>query len=227
MYLMNPPPAINAQRIGVRFSLKKIGKRDVVTVLNRPPLKGATPFRIISQECSRMTYFVIQRYQYDWFLYHWLHFILSYTWKYFWIDSNYTLTISIDVATDPPRIVPIPTSQSAMKNATRITAPDIGLFTKQVCQRKINVVGYDRACMLSSKRIIFCNICVEQSSDDMVLLTALKTDLRHILTWNRIFLFIGKNNSSKYIFFAIIWYLTITLQNNMHTCAIQRKNIFR
>ena len=65
MYLINPPPAINAQRIGVRFSLKKIGKSDVVTVLNRPPLKGATPFRIISQECSRMTYFKIQHYQYD------------------------------------------------------------------------------------------------------------------------------------------------------------------
>ena len=65
MYLINPPPAINAQRIGVRFSLKKIGKSDVVTVLNRPPLNGATPFRIISQECSRMTYFKIQHYQYD------------------------------------------------------------------------------------------------------------------------------------------------------------------
>ena len=57
MYLMNPPPAINAQRRGVRFSLKKIGKSEVVTVLNRPPLNGATPLRIMSQECSRMTYF--------------------------------------------------------------------------------------------------------------------------------------------------------------------------
>ena len=70
MYLINPPPAINAQRIGVRFSLKKIGKSDVVTVLNRPPLNGATPFRIISQECSRMNYFEIQCYQYDGFLYY-------------------------------------------------------------------------------------------------------------------------------------------------------------
>ena len=36
--------------------------------------------------------------------------------------------------------------------------------------------------MLSSKRIIFSNICAEQFSNDMALLTALKTDLRHILT---------------------------------------------
>ena len=50
--------------------------------------------------------------------------------------------------------------------------------------------------MLSSKRIIFCNICVEQFSDDLTWLEALKTDLRHILTRNLIFLFIGK----KYYF---------------------------
>ena len=83
MYLINPPPAINAQRIGVRFSLKKIGKSDVVTVLNRPPLNGATPFRIISQECSRMTYFKIQHYQSDEFLDYWLNCILSSTWNFF------------------------------------------------------------------------------------------------------------------------------------------------
>ena len=68
----------------------------------------------------------------------------------------YSLTISINVATDPPRIVPIPTSQSAMKNATRITAPDIGLFTKQVYERKIIVVKWcfrgmrEHACYLVS-----------------------------------------------------------------------------
>ena len=92
MYLINPPPAINAQRIGVRFSLKKIGKSDVVTVLNRPPLNGATPFRIISQECSRMNYFEIQCY---WI---WLMFVSLTSFdividlKIFWIDSNYILS---------------------------------------------------------------------------------------------------------------------------------------
>ena len=45
-------------------------------------------------------------------------------------------TISIIVATEPPKTVPIPTSQSAMKKAIRIRAPDIGLLTKQVYKYK-------------------------------------------------------------------------------------------
>ena len=40
------------------------------------------------------------------------------------------------VAIDPPKMVPTPTSQSAMKNAMRIMTPDIGLFTKQVYKSK-------------------------------------------------------------------------------------------
>ena len=49
-------------------------------------------------------------------------------------------TISIIVAIDPPKTVPIPTSQSAMKNAIRIRHPDIGLFTKQVYKNKIFIL---------------------------------------------------------------------------------------
>ena len=50
-YLINPPPATKAHRIGVRSSRKKTGNRDVVTVLKSAPLNGATPFLIMSQEC--------------------------------------------------------------------------------------------------------------------------------------------------------------------------------
>ena len=52
-YLIKPPPAIKAHIIGVRSSRKKTTNSDVVTVLNSAPLKGATPFRIMSQGCRR------------------------------------------------------------------------------------------------------------------------------------------------------------------------------
>ena len=55
-YLIKPPPAIKAHIIGVRSSRKKTTNSDVVTVLNSAPLKGATPFLIISQECKRRNY---------------------------------------------------------------------------------------------------------------------------------------------------------------------------
>ena len=55
-YLTKPPPAIKAHIIGVRSSRKKTTNRDVATVLNSAPLKGATPFLIISQECKRRNY---------------------------------------------------------------------------------------------------------------------------------------------------------------------------
>ena len=42
------------------------------------------------------------------------------------------ITISDTVATEPPRIVPTATSQSAMTKAIRINKPDKGLSTKQV-----------------------------------------------------------------------------------------------
>ena len=45
------------------------------------------------------------------------------------------ITISDIVATDPPKIVPTATSQSAMKNATRINSPDKGLSTKHVWKK--------------------------------------------------------------------------------------------
>ena len=50
-----------------------------------------------------------------------------------------SITISDIVATDPPRIVPTATCQSAMKNATRIKRPDKGLSTKQVYRRKNSI----------------------------------------------------------------------------------------
>ena len=56
IYLTKPPPATKAHRIGVRSFRKKTGNKDVVTVLYNAPLKGATPFLIISQECKRRNY---------------------------------------------------------------------------------------------------------------------------------------------------------------------------
>ena len=50
------------------------------------------------------------------------------------------ITISDIVATDPPKIVPTATSQSAMKNATRIKSPDKGLSTKHVW-KEIDIVN--------------------------------------------------------------------------------------
>ena len=56
IYLIKPPPATKAHRIGVLSFRKKTGNRDEVTVLNNEPLNGATPFLIISQECKRRNY---------------------------------------------------------------------------------------------------------------------------------------------------------------------------
>ena len=52
--------------------------------------------------------------------------------EYLTKQSLKIITISDTVATDPPRIVPTATSQSAMKKAIRINNPDKGLSTKQV-----------------------------------------------------------------------------------------------
>ena len=75
---------------------------------------------------------------------------------------------------------------------------------KNNCSKMV-LYGYDGACMISRKRISLFIIFVEQFSDDKTLLEALKTDLRHVLTWNWIFLFIGKNNFAKHIFLAITY----------------------
>ena len=64
LYLMNPPPAMKAHRIGVRSSRKNTVNSEVVTVLYRAPLNGATPLRIMAQSWRPKTWWEFARRNY-------------------------------------------------------------------------------------------------------------------------------------------------------------------